>query len=121
MSEEEVSTRRGQLVALHLNLSLCATKAGLYALARRHAETALGAEPGSAKALFRRGQAAAGQGDYEDALQDLQKAAELMPQDRGIRAEIQTVQHDLRAHREAQKNMFVKVFQPPDRVQGDKQ
>eukprot|EP00435_Cladocopium_sp_Y103_P040020 s726_g10.t2 len=42
MSEEEVSTRRGQLVALHLNLSLCATKAGLYALARRHAETALG-------------------------------------------------------------------------------
>lgn len=121
MSEEEVSTRRSQLVALHLNLSLCATKAGLYALAKRHAETALGAEPESAKALFRRGQAAAGQGDYEEALQDLQKAAELMPQDRGIRAEIQSVQHDLRAHREAQKNMFVKVFQPPDRLQGDKQ
>eukprot|EP00435_Cladocopium_sp_Y103_P021326 s1353_g5.t1 len=39
-----------------------------------------------------------------------------MIQDRGIRAEIQTVQHDLRAHREAQKNMFVKVFQPPDRA-----
>ncbi|CAK9097335.1 N-terminally processed] [Durusdinium trenchii] len=120
MSEEEASTRRGQLVALHLNLSLCATKAGLFALARRHAETALGAEPENAKALFRRGQAAAGQGDYEDALKDLQRAAELMPQDRGIRSEIQAVQRDLRAHREAQKNMFVNVFDPGSRkVQGE--
>lgn len=121
LSPEEVSMRRGQLVALHLNLSLCATKAGLFALARRHAETALGAEPENAKALFRRGQAAAGQGDYEDALKDLQKAAELMPQDRGIRSEIQAVQRDLRVHREAQKNMFVNVFQPPNRAQGEKQ
>eukprot|EP00434_Breviolum_minutum_P022728 symbB.v1.2.020053.t2/scaffold1665.1/size106850/14 len=80
-----------------------------------------GAEPENAKALFRRGQAAAGQGDYEDALKDLQKAAELMPQDRGIRSEIQAVQRDLRVHREAQKNMFVNVFQPPNRAQGEKQ
>ena len=72
---------------------------------------------------------------WKDALQDLQRAAELLPQDRGIRTEIQTVQRDLRAHREAvikhfwleiegilpreaQKKMFVNVFQPAARAPG---
>lgn len=119
LSDQEVSTRRSHLVALHLNLSLCANKAGLHALARRHADIALGAEPENAKALYRRGQAAAGQSDFEAALQDLQRAAELQPQDRTIRAEIQSVQRGLKAHKEVQKTMFQSVFQPSSRKSPD--
>jgi len=119
LSDQEVAIRRNPLVALHLNLSLCGNRAGLHALARRHADIALGAEPENAKALFRRGQAAAGQNDFEAALADLQKAAELQPQDRAVRAEISVVQRGLKAHKEAQKSMFQKVFQPPGRKLAD--
>lgn len=117
LTPEELSARRTSLVALHLNLSLCACKAGKYLIARRHADTALGAEPDNAKALFRRGQAAAAQGDYEDALSDLHKAAEHRPQDRAIRSELHSVQQKLRDHKETQKSMFQNVFHPAARTE----
>eukprot|EP00971_Amphidinium_carterae_P046326 911848-Amphidinium_carterae.1 len=116
------------MIALHLNLALCAAKEGEQGLARKHCTAVLGADAKNAKALFRRGTAASVQGDYEDmvmsnpvtasessngpshqmsphsglirefeglwgkeALVDLQQAAELQPQDRLIRDELQTL------------------------------
>eukprot|EP00928_Gymnodinium_smaydae_P024225 TRINITY_DN1966_c0_g1_i1.p1 TRINITY_DN1966_c0_g1~~TRINITY_DN1966_c0_g1_i1.p1 ORF type:complete len:1430 (+),score=352.18 TRINITY_DN1966_c0_g1_i1:59-4348(+) len=79
--KEERSRRRHELLALHLNLALCAAKAGDYADARRHASAVLVAEPAHAKALLRRGTAAMELGDHAAAAADLQHAAELQPQE----------------------------------------
>mmetsp|Transcript_25687 Transcript_25687/g.45570 ORF Transcript_25687/g.45570 Transcript_25687/m.45570 type:complete len:774 (-) Transcript_25687:468-2789(-) len=116
LTDEEVTARRNGLIALHLNLNLCAAKVGKQAAARRHADIAVGADPENAKALFRRGQAAVCQGDYEDALLDLQRSAELMPQDRAIRSEIQSLQRRMREHKQVERHMFEKVFQEASKV-----
>merc|ERR1712232_710258 len=55
LSEDEITSRRSMLTALHLNLALCATKEGKPDIARKHSSTVIGAEPGNAKAYFRRG------------------------------------------------------------------
>jgi len=107
-----IDSWRASLVALHLNLALCAARGGDPAQARRHCSTVLGADPGNAKALFRRGSAAASQGDYDEALSDLQRAAELQPQDRAVREQLRELQRRMREHRETQRSMFRQALGP---------
>lgn len=112
---EAVESMRSGLIALHLNLALCAAKAEQPREARRHAEIALGANPDNVKALFRRATALVALGDYDAALQDLQRAAELQPQDRAIREELRALRRRMEDDKEAQKNMFQNVFKPAAR------
>lgn len=112
---EDVEAWRTGLVALHLNLALCAAKEGQNSSARKHCSVVLGAEPKSSKALFRRGAAASAQGDYEVALRDLQQAQELEPQDRAIQQELHTLQQKMRQHRKNERNTFQNLFQPRPR------
>mmetsp|Transcript_168118 Transcript_168118/g.539948 ORF Transcript_168118/g.539948 Transcript_168118/m.539948 type:complete len:851 (+) Transcript_168118:19-2571(+) len=103
------------LVSLHLNLGLCASKQGRVQDAHRHASIVLGAEPDNAKALFRRGSASVLHGEYDEALKDLQRAAELQPQDRGIRDELAALHRKMKEHLAVQKIMFQKAFHPSSR------
>mmetsp|Transcript_41008 Transcript_41008/g.112813 ORF Transcript_41008/g.112813 Transcript_41008/m.112813 type:complete len:918 (-) Transcript_41008:113-2866(-) len=115
----EIEKRRSSFVALHLNLALCATKCGRPSDTRRHSSVVLGAEPNNVKALFRRGSAHIAQGDLSEALADLQRAAELEPQDRAVREELRLAKQRLTEHRQAEKAMFANAFKPPPRDSGD--
>lgn len=119
LSAEDIQARQACCVALHLNLALCTAKQELFADSKRHCSTVLGAEPENAKALFRRGSACMHQGNYEEALQDLQKAAELQPQDRAIFQELQTLHQKMKEHQAVSKKMFEKVFKPSSRKSED--
>lgn len=112
LTKDDMRARRAGLVALHLNLALCAAKQGKATEARRHCTIALSADPDNPKALFRRGSAAMSQGDYQEAMGDLQRAAELQPQDRTIREELQTLQRRMKDHNALEKTMFQNVFKP---------
>lgn len=115
LASSDVDSWRASLVALHLNIALCARKEGKLAEARRHCTTVLGSDPTNAKAFFRRGSAAMSQNDFDEALADLQRATELEPQNRSIRDELHELQRRMRKHSEAEKRMFQNVFQPPPR------
>lgn len=113
----EVDACRAGYVALHLNLALCASKEGRPADARKHSSIVLAANPDNAKALFRRGAGASVQGDYGEALPDLQRAAELLPQDRAVREELRTLQRKMKEYREVERAMLQKSFQPQPRTE----
>ena len=62
----------------------------------------LAQDGGNAKALFRRGRAHAALGRSEEALRDLQAAAQAAPEDKGIQREIAAAKGAMRKEREAQ-------------------
>jgi len=111
----DLEAYKASFVALHLNLSFCAAKAGQNAEARRHASAVLGADPDNPKAFFRRGSAAFAHGDYEEASKDLKRAAELQPEDRRVREELQSLQRHIKEHRQTEKNMYQSVFKSESR------
>lgn len=116
LSPDEVAAQKSRLVALHLNLALCAGKDGNFSTVRLHATTVLGADAENVKALFRRGAAASAQGDYEVALEDLQKAAELQPQDKAVRRELHELRVKIKKFEELEKAIFQRAFKPNSRV-----
>lgn len=71
--------------SLASNEALCLLKLDRPGEAERRASAALAAEPGHAKAVYRRGLARLQLGDGPGALEDLQKAARLEPQSREVR------------------------------------
>jgi len=62
------------------------------------------------KALFRLGQASVAVKEFEEALEALKKAAELEPEDKGIRAEIARAKNAQQARKEAEKKTYAKMF-----------
>lgn len=72
------------LIACHNNSALCATKLGRWKDAKSAASAALAIDAGNAKALFRRGFAALQAGDSTSAIEDLQKAHSIEPDNADI-------------------------------------
>lgn len=64
----------------------------------------------NAKAYFRMGQALVAVKEYEDAIKALTKAAEIEPEDKGIRAEIARAKKAQQARKEAEKKAYAKMF-----------
>jgi len=112
LEPQELEARRTSLIALHLNLALCAVKDNRLRDARKHATVALGADPNSAKALYRRGSTALAQGDYDEAQDDLLRAAELQPQDPAIRAELRELQVRMTRRRKTDNETLPNAFRP---------
>jgi len=81
----EVKTLSIQLLN---NSALCHLKRKHYDKAVEAADQALGIDPKSFKALFRRGQARAELGTLQEAVADVRQAAELSPSDKAIAAEL---------------------------------
>mmetsp|Transcript_47840 Transcript_47840/g.89070 ORF Transcript_47840/g.89070 Transcript_47840/m.89070 type:complete len:276 (+) Transcript_47840:116-943(+) len=92
LSEQEVAKRRELLVACLLNLAACALKTHTGNVAMYACQQALGLEPLSAKALYRRAmahvelEAAEGSTCLDRAVGDLQKACSLDPNNKELRA-----------------------------------
>lgn len=113
--QKSSTQKRKQFIALHLNLALCAGKAGNYADVRTHTTDVLGADPDNVKALYRRGAAASIHGHHDEALADLYKALRLQPQDTAVRAEIQELRVKIKKQTESDKAMYAKSFAPAAR------
>ena len=69
---------KGQLVVLYRNMSLCNFKVKKFLESAEDAEKVLGISPGDVKALFRRALAKRETRNYEQAIDDLKKAIELV-------------------------------------------
>lgn len=82
LSAEEEKSRdaaRPALVAVLSNLSLVYAKSGDHGAALEKAAGALALDEGCAKARYRRAEAFAATGRYEEALEDMRKVAESQP------------------------------------------
>eukprot|EP00667_Euglena_gracilis_P016590 EG_transcript_17363 len=74
-----------------LNIAACHLKLQQWQSCVDHCYDILELQPANVKALFRRGQAYTGLGEYGKALKDLQAAADLAPADGGIQRELARV------------------------------
>lgn len=100
-------------VSLYLNLALIANQRQQWAEGVKNTtyvlESSAAQEKDKAKAYYRRALANKGLRNYENALEDLTKASELMA-DAGIAAEKQKIKDLVRAKREKQKAAYSKFF-----------
>jgi len=107
--------RRGEavLLACHLNLAQAALREAAWADAAEHALRALALDRRSVKALFRLGQARAGDGRAEEAAEAFGRALELDPGNREVAAQARRARGELRAAGAAQRRAFQGMFGRP--------
>eukprot|EP00197_Chlamydomonas_leiostraca_P004432 CAMPEP_0202859602 /NCGR_PEP_ID=MMETSP1391-20130828/1645_1 /ASSEMBLY_ACC=CAM_ASM_000867 /TAXON_ID=1034604 /ORGANISM="Chlamydomonas leiostraca, Strain SAG 11-49" /LENGTH=376 /DNA_ID=CAMNT_0049538651 /DNA_START=34 /DNA_END=1161 /DNA_ORIENTATION=+ len=93
-------------VPIHLNMAACQLRIKDYHTAIYNCTEVLKLEPGSVKALFRRGTARHALGQTEGALADLTAAADKAPHDAAIARELAALRHTLKEERRAQARLF---------------
>lgn len=103
-------SRQTLALACRLNLCQCLLKLEEHVLALQQASAALEMEPGNAKALYRRGLARLGHGQYQQAKADLLEAAKKEPRNAEIRAQLQECQKRLQDANEQQKQVYGGFF-----------
>eukprot|EP00758_Cryptobia_borreli_P004407 Tbor_TRINITY_DN4356_c0_g2::TRINITY_DN4356_c0_g2_i1::g.7697::m.7697 len=98
-------------LSCHLNIASCSIKLQRnWRIAISNCTSALDIHPDHPKALYRRGQAYSGQGDYREALEDLVKALHLSNNDPAVAAEIEYIKTKKAHEEQKQKKMFSKMF-----------
>lgn len=110
MSDEQAQLYKTLKVSCHLNASMAEVKLGSYVSAEEHATKALEEDPENAKALYRRGVARRHLGTLDEARQDLLRAAKLVPADRLIRNEYETVVKKIKAAKNRERKAFGGLF-----------
>uniref|UniRef100_A0A7S4PSK0 peptidylprolyl isomerase n=1 Tax=Alexandrium monilatum TaxID=311494 RepID=A0A7S4PSK0_9DINO len=98
------------LLACCLNLTQCELKLDRFLEAFNHATAALGLDPNSSKALYRRGLAALGSGLLDQAKTDLVKAARLEPKNGEIRSQLQACQQRIQESEQKDRSTFGGMF-----------
>ncbi|XP_055928639.1 peptidyl-prolyl cis-trans isomerase D-like [Argiope bruennichi] len=93
-----------------LNSAACKLKLKLYDRALEDCDEALDIEAKNPKALYRRGQAFHGKGDYERSLTDLHEALRLAPNDKSVIAELAAVRGEMRAYKAKERKAYAKFF-----------
>jgi len=110
LQDDNSKEGRDLLHVLHLNLAAVCTKTADFKQAITHATKALDINMHSAKAYFRRAQAQAGFGEFEEAENDLKLALEIEPNDNGIKTELQNVRAKNKANKAKAKKAFANMF-----------
>lgn len=95
---------------IHLNMAACQIKIGDYNTAAYNCSEVLKLDAQNAKAMFRRGRARHLLGQTEGALADLEAAAKLAPDDKGVTRELLAVRHTIREERKAAAKLFKGQF-----------
>ncbi|KAL3878321.1 hypothetical protein ACJMK2_030684 [Sinanodonta woodiana] len=108
--EDDDEIDKKQTISLYLNLAACNIQLQKYDEALNNCNEALGIDEDNVKALFRRGQAQNALKNWDVALGDLQRAAELEPNDKGIRKEIEKVKRARDAYKTEEKKLYAKMF-----------
>ncbi|GIX82467.1 peptidyl-prolyl cis-trans isomerase D [Caerostris extrusa] len=93
-----------------LNSAACKLKLKLYDRALEDCDEALDIEAKNPKALYRRGQAFHGKGDYDRSLADLQEALRLAPHDKSVIAELAAVRGEMQAYKAKKKGKHMLNF-----------
>ncbi|GBN90778.1 Peptidyl-prolyl cis-trans isomerase D [Araneus ventricosus] len=93
-----------------LNSAACKLKLKLYDRALEDCDEALDIESKNPKALYRRGQAFHGKGDYERSLVDLHEALRLAPNDKSVISELAAVRGEMRAYKAKERKAYAKFF-----------
>ncbi|KAG8198691.1 hypothetical protein JTE90_015515 [Oedothorax gibbosus] len=93
-----------------LNSAACKLKLKQYDKALEDCDEALDIEPKNPKALYRRGQAFHGKGDYDRSLTDLHEALRLAPHDKSVISELAAVRGEMQAYKAKEKKAYAKFF-----------
>ena len=109
-NDEEETKIRAVEVPCCLNIAAACLKSKDYNGAMKECEKVLEIDEDNTKAIFRRGQARFGKGDYDLALQDLNRARELEPNDKGVLNEITKVKKAKQVSVEKEKKLYGKMF-----------
>lgn len=112
LSPEDIEEVNAVKLSLHLNLTQCYLKLENWDSAVRHADEALALDSKAVKALFRRAQAFEAKKEYDMALADMKKAAELNApkEDKLITKGIERVKKLIQREKEKEKKMWGKAF-----------
>jgi tetratricopeptide (TPR) repeat protein len=97
-------------LSINLNIAQCYLKMENWDQAIRYADESLVLSPTSAKALFRRAAAFESKKDLEKAHEDLKKAVEYAPDDKGIQKALDKVKKLIQKETEKEKKMWSKAF-----------
>lgn len=73
-------------------------------------DEALDIAPDNPKALFRKGQALHGLGDYENSFKVLNQAIKLAPNDKAIHSELAAVRGEIQAYKAKERQVYSKLF-----------
>ena len=101
------------LLACHLNLAQAALRESAWADAGEHCLRGLALDRRSVKALFRLGQARAGEGRLEDAAEAFDRALKLDPGNREVAKRARAARAELRSAGAAQRRAFQGMFGRP--------
>jgi len=92
-----------------LNMAACQIKLKDYKGAWLSCEKSLDIDVNNVKAIFRRGQSYAGQGDYEKARQDMVAAIKLDPKNKDLRRAYEDLKKKEEDYKKKQQEMFTKM------------
>ncbi|KAJ3320589.1 Tetratricopeptide repeat protein 9A [Blyttiomyces sp. JEL0837] len=110
MAAEVKADIQSTILSIHNNMAACHIKNNAWDRAILACDKVLEKTPENAKALFRRGQSYLQLNNVDKALPDLKKAAELEPNDVGIRNELAKLKQKLKEYDEKQKKDFAGMF-----------
>ena len=110
LDEESKKEVKAVELALHNNVSMCATKLENWALVFEHTKHALDIDESCVKALYRRAFAQEKTKKFDDAKKILSKAAKLAPEDKSVAKLSARVEAQLKRQKAKQRKMAKKMF-----------
>eukprot|EP01065_Artemidia_motanka_P052002 TRINITY_DN9289_c0_g1_i1.p1 TRINITY_DN9289_c0_g1~~TRINITY_DN9289_c0_g1_i1.p1 ORF type:complete len:726 (+),score=329.10 TRINITY_DN9289_c0_g1_i1:120-2297(+) len=111
LEQPDIKKRRNEIaLSCHLNIATCSIKTKRWQHAAQNCTSALEYDSGSAKALFRRGQAQRSMNNFQSAREDLLRAKELSGGDKAILKEIDALDKQEEQHKKKEKAMYSKMF-----------
>lgn len=109
-NDEQEAQIRSVEVPICLNIAAVKIAGQKWEDAFKECDKVLEIEENNVKALFRRGQAYNGMQEYSKALEDLNKAQSLQPNDKTIANQIVKIKHAKNAYVQKEKKMYSKMF-----------
>ncbi|XP_017040264.1 peptidyl-prolyl cis-trans isomerase D [Drosophila ficusphila] len=100
----------GFSVVNNINAAAVDLKLGNYVSARNDCSEAIRLDPSCSKAFYRRGQAQRGLRNYEEAINDLKKAHNLLPENKQILNELNSTKQLLAQYNKQQRNALKNLF-----------
>jgi len=108
---EEAETRKTMLLAVHLNLAMCALKVDNHFEAQKHCDEALELSPQNEKGLYRRGMARIGLQDYQEAISDFKEVLQIKPTNKAAKIQLAECQEKIKQHKLKEKKTYAGMFE----------
>jgi len=110
LNDEEKGKLKETSATVHLNLSLCHYNLKNYKKSLEQANKALDINGHNTKALYRKGQALVGQGEWDLAKVDYEKALEIEPENKTVKRAMQQLQKIFAKQDKKDKKLYQNMF-----------